>query len=77
MGSRTFLGVVALTAGLSWQGDALAACPSHERINTILRFLESREPIRGLRADLSMQDAECGRRRLVEKLESSDNRIVG
>jgi len=74
---RTFLCVVALTAGLSWQGDALAACPSHERINTILRFLESREPIRGLRADLSMQDAECGRRRLVEKLESSDNRIVG
>ena len=74
---RTFLCVVALTAGLSWQGDALAACPSHERINTILRFLESREPIRGLRADLSMQDAECGRRRLVEKVESSDNRIVG
>jgi len=74
---RTIVWGVALTAGLSWQGDTFAACPSHERINTILRFLDAREPIRGLRADLSMQDAECGRRRLVEKLESSDNRIVG
>ncbi len=56
---------------------AIAACPSHERINTLLRFQEAKEPVRGLRADLSMQDAECGRRRLVEKLESSENRIVG
>jgi 2-keto-4-pentenoate hydratase len=24
-----------------------------------------------------MQDAECGRRRLVEKLESTENRIIG
>ena len=77
MNSRTFLSVISLTAVLSWNGDAQAACPSHERINTILRFLESREPLRGLRADLSTQDAECGRRRLVERLESSDNRIVG
>jgi 2-keto-4-pentenoate hydratase len=67
----------ALTAAMSWQGDARAACPSHERVNTILRFLESREPLRGLRADLTMQDAECGRRRLVEKLESNANRVVG
>jgi 2-keto-4-pentenoate hydratase len=74
---KTFLCVVALTAGLSWQGSAYAVCPSYERVNTILRFMEAREPVRGLRADLSMQDAECGRRRLVEKLESSDNRIVG
>jgi len=73
----TFPVVLALTAAVSWYGDARAACPSHERINTILRFLESREPLRGLRADLSMQDAECGRRRLVEKLESTENRIVG
>jgi len=77
MGSRTFLGVVALTAALSWQGNAHAVCPSYERVNTILRFMEAREPVRGLRADLSMQDGECGRRRLVERLESSDNRIVG
>jgi len=73
----TLLHLVALTCGVAWLSEAHAACPSHERINTILRFLDSREPIRGLRADLSMQDAECGRRRLVEKLESSDNRIVG
>ena len=69
--------MVALTAGLSWQGNADAVCPSYERVNTILRFMEAREPVRGLRADLSMQDGECGRRRLVERLESSDNRIVG
>lgn len=56
---------------------APAVCPSYERVNTILRFMEAREPVRGLRADLSMQDGECGRRRLVERLESSDNRIVG
>lgn len=62
---------------LSWQGNAHAVCPSYERVNTILRFMEAREPVRGLRADLSMQDGECGRRRLVERLESSDNRIVG
>jgi 2-keto-4-pentenoate hydratase len=33
--------------------------------------------VRGLRTDFSMPDAECGRRRLVERLESSENRIVG
>ena len=74
---KTVAWVVALTAGLSWQGDAPAACPSHERVNTILRFQEAKEPVRGLGTDLSMRDAECGRRRLVEKLESLDNRIVG
>jgi 2-keto-4-pentenoate hydratase len=62
---------------MSWQGKAHAVCPSYERVNTILRFMEAKEPVRGLRADLSMEDGECGRRRLVERLESSDNRIVG
>ena len=75
--SRTILSVVALTAALAWSGDARAVCPSHERVNTILRFQEMKEPVRGLRTDLSMRDAECGRRRLVERLESSENRIVG
>ena len=69
--------VLALTVALAWQGDARAACPSHEMVNTILRFQEAREPVRGLRTDLSMRDAECGRRRLVEKLEAVENRIVG
>ena len=77
MNSRTFLSVIALTVAPPWQGNAHAVCPSYERVNTILRFMEAREPVRGLRADLSMQDGECGRRRLVERLESSDNRIVG
>ncbi|MGH8634187.1 MAG: 2-keto-4-pentenoate hydratase, partial [Burkholderiales bacterium] len=54
-----------------------AVCPSYERVNTIIRFMDAKEPIRGLRTDLSMQDGECGRRRLVERLESSENRIVG
>ena len=74
---RPFLCVIVLTAALPWHGDAFAACPSHERINTILRFWEAKEPVRGLRADLSMRDAVCGRTRLIEKLESVDNRIVG
>ncbi len=69
--------VIALTAVLSWPGDADAYCPSRERVNTILRFREAKEPVRGLRSDLSMQDAECGRLRLVERLEGGDNRIVG
>ena len=58
-------------------GAAEAVCPSHERVNTILRFQEAREPLRGLSGGLSMRDAECGRRRLVEKLEAVENRIVG
>lgn len=69
--------VIALASLLSWVGAASAVCPSHERVNTILRFQEAREPLRGLRGDLSMRDAECGRRRLVEKLEAIENRIVG
>ena len=69
--------LLALTVALSWCGEAAAVCPSHERVNTILRFQEAKEPLRGLPAGLSMQDAECGRRRLVEKLEAVENRIVG
>ena len=52
-------------------------CPSHEWVNTIVRFAYSKEPVRGLPGNLSMQDAECGRRRLVERLESIENPIVG
>ena len=62
---------------LSWIGDAGAACPSRERVNTLLRFMDAKEPVRGLRADLSMSDGECGRQRLVERIEASDNPIVG
>jgi 2-keto-4-pentenoate hydratase len=68
---------MALTAATLWPVAARAACPSHERVNTILRFQEMKQPVRGLRTDLTMGDAECGRRRLVERLEASDNRIVG
>ncbi len=74
---RTLLRLLALTAATLWPAGAQAACPSHERVNTILRFQEMRLPMRGLRTDLTMGDAECGRRRLVERLEASDNRIVG
>lgn len=55
----------------------MAACPSHERVNTLIRFWLAKEPVRGLPVDMSVKDAECGRRRLVEKLEASDNRVVG
>jgi len=75
--ARTFLALFSLTAALSFLGDAQAACPSRERVNTLLRFMDAKEPVRGLRTDLSMQDAECGRHRLVERMEASDNRIVG
>jgi 2-keto-4-pentenoate hydratase len=75
--SRTILSVLALTAAAWWHGDAHAVCPSRERVNTLLRFQEAKQPVRGLRVDLSMEDGECGRRRLVERLEAFDNRIVG
>jgi 2-keto-4-pentenoate hydratase len=75
--NRTSRYLLSLTCALSWAGDALAACPSHERVNTLIRFWLIKEPVRGLPADMTMKDAECGRRRLVERLEASDNPIVG
>jgi len=69
--------LIALTAALLWPLAVHAVCPSHERANTILRFQEMRQPLRGLPTDLSMADAECGRRRLVERMEAVDNRVVG
>jgi 2-keto-4-pentenoate hydratase len=74
---KTFVTLFSLTAALSWLGDAHAVCPSHERVNTILRFMDFKQPVRGLRTDLSMKGAECGRRRMVERMEARDNRIVG
>lgn len=76
--SATLVRLIALTAAVSWHADTHAACPSHERVNAILRLAYyAKEPVRGLPGNLSMQDAECGRRRLVERLESVENRIVG
>lgn len=69
--------LIALTAAVSWHGGAHATCPSHDRVNTILRFAYAKQPLRGLPTDLSMKDAECGRQRLVERLESFANPIVG
>lgn len=74
---KTFVCLLALTAATLWTVSAHAVCPSRERVNTILRFQEMKIPLRGLRADLTMEHAECGRRRLVERIEASDNRIVG
>lgn len=78
---RTLVFRLALTAATLWTALSApwthAACPSPERVNTILRFQEMRQPLRGLRTDLSMADAECGRRRLVDRIEAVDNRIVG
>jgi 2-keto-4-pentenoate hydratase len=75
--TTTFLRVLALTAGLGWFGAAAAACPSHERIAAIARAWEEKEQLRGLPAALSMKDAECGRKRLVEALQLTQGRIVG
>jgi 2-keto-4-pentenoate hydratase len=69
--------LLSLTAAMLWTAAAQAVCPSFERVNTILRFQEAKEPMRGLRTDLSMADGECGRRRLTERIEAVDNRIVG
>jgi 2-keto-4-pentenoate hydratase len=56
---------------------APAACPSHERISSIVRAWEAKEPVRGLQPTLTMADAVCGRKRLVEKLELREGRVVG
>lgn len=75
--SATLRGFLALTATLLWHGGAHAVCPSHEWVNTIVRMAYAKEALRGLPGTLSMADAECGRRRLVERLESIENPIVG
>ena len=75
--ARPLLRLAALTLATMWPLAAGAVCPSAERVNTILRFQDAKEPIRGLRTDLSMADGECGRRRLTERIEAVDNRIVG
>lgn len=75
--SITILRILALTAGLAWPGLAAAACPSHERIAAIARAWDERESLRGLSPGLSMRDAECGRKRLVEALQLTQGRIVG
>lgn len=73
----TLVVMIPLTLATIWPLAAGAVCPSAERVNTILRFQDAKEPIRGLRTDLSMADGECGRRRLTERIEAIDNRIIG
>jgi len=68
---------MAVFGALAAAPPAVAACPSHEKVSAIIRAWEAREPVRGLRADLSMKDAECGRKRLVQKLELALGRVVG
>lgn len=67
--------IVAFT--LIGSSPAYAACPSHEKVSAVIRAWEAREPVRGLRPDLSMQDAQCGQRRLVQKLELALGPVVG
>lgn len=43
----------------------------------MIRTWEVGEAVRGLRTDLSMEDAECGRERLVQKLKLALGRVVG
>lgn len=64
-------------AGVMGSFSARAACPSHEKVSAIIRAWEAREPVRGLRTDLSMAEAECGRKRLVQKLELALGHVVG
>jgi 2-keto-4-pentenoate hydratase len=77
MHCRAFVFLFAMIGGLAGPLPAGAACPSHEKVSAIIRAWEAREPVRGLRTDLSMEDAECGRKRLVQKLELALGRTVG
>ena len=70
---HAFMMALVLLASL----PAGAACPSHEKVSAIIRAWEAREAVRGLKTDLSMEEAECGRRRLVQKLELALGRVVG
>jgi 2-keto-4-pentenoate hydratase len=70
---HAFMAALVLPASL----PAGAACPSHEKVSAIIRAWEAREAVRGLKTDLSMEEAECGRRRLVQKLELALGRVVG
>ncbi len=76
-GGRRIVLLLVGIGGLAAPFSAGAACPSHEKVSAIIRAWEAREPVRGLRADLSMRDAECGRKRLVQKLELALGRVVG
>lgn len=77
MCGQTFLASLAIVGGLVASSPVGAACPSHEKVSAIIRAWEAREPVLGLRADLSMEDAECGRKRLVQKLALALGRVVG
>lgn len=77
LGGRKAISLIAIGAGLIGSFPAGAACPSHEKVSAIIRAWEAREPVRGLRNDLSMEDAECGRKRLVQKLELALGPVVG
>ena len=69
--------VLGVTSSFAWVLPAGAACPSHEKVSAVIRAWEAREPVRGLRADISMADAECGQKRLVQKLELALGPVVG
>lgn len=77
MHSRTIVSVLVMIAGLAGPVSAGAACPGHEKVSAIIRAWEALEAVRGLRTDLSMVEAECGRKRLVQKLELALGRTVG
>ena len=62
---------------MGWHGNVNAACPSHEQVTTILRTWAAKQPLRGLRTDLSMQDADCGRRRMIDFIELTQGRVIG
>ncbi|HXV11244.1 MAG TPA: fumarylacetoacetate hydrolase [Burkholderiales bacterium] len=69
--------LLGVTSGLMGALPAGAACPSHEKVSAMIRAWEANEPVRGLRTDLSMADAECGQNRLVQKLELALGPVVG
>jgi 2-keto-4-pentenoate hydratase len=55
---------------------AVAGCPSHERVNAVVRAWHAKMPVRGL-PTLSRAGAECGRARFVGRLRLTDGPVVG
>ena len=56
---------------------AFAACPSQATIDQLARDWAAMTPGKGLDKDMSMADAECGRKLLQEELAKTQGKLVG
>ncbi|TCO81409.1 2-keto-4-pentenoate hydratase [Plasticicumulans lactativorans] len=70
------LALACLLAALA-SAPAHADCPPDARIDALAAAWESRTPAAGYGPALTLEDAECARDRLVERLMRTQGRIVG